>query len=715
MKKLLFVLSICLGSSIFAQFRMDNIAKQDLKEIKTSFEKKDLKTLVQKYPVYQMKGGYYLSLFGKVNASFNRYSLPSGVLFGSRINDVISFKIDLNLLSQLDQIVGLDYIEIPAKIKADLDRAVHDIHADSVQHGWGLPQAFTGKDVYIGICDWGFDYTHPNFYDTTLTQTRILAAWDQYRSGGTNPNGFSYGAEFDTPTELLNAQCDTANIYSYAYHGSHVAGICGGSGAGTVYRGVAFEANYLFATFLVDAASVMDAYQWMFQRASQDGKRLVINQSWGLHHIGNLDGTSLLSQAIDGYSSQGVVFSSSAGNNGNVNFHLSKTFNNDELKSKVDFYDYSANANMWGQSLSLWGEPTKSFQVSVQVLNASNTLLTETPFYNTLTSLNYVDSMLVSGTDTIWFNVSCEAANPLNMRPHVRFRVKNTNTALKVIMRVQAVDGTIHCWNVTELTTDVGNWGMPFSVSGSGTVAGNVNFGISEPACTNSTIAVAAYAAQYSVGQGTVGGGVASFSSWGPTLDNRVKPDIAAPGINIGSSFSSFTDASFSAIQTVQFNGRSYPFAKISGTSMSAPMVSGVVALILDANPYLSAQQVKDIIQMTARTDNFTGVIPDTGSVRWGYGKINAYAAVLEAIDLLGEVELKTEKIQLFPNPAQDKMTVQSNLPLPNSAKVFDMTGKFVSLPIINSTLDVSVLKSGTYVFQVLVEGKIVQEKFVKL
>lgn len=148
---------------------------------------------------------------------------------------------------------------------------------------------------------------------------------------------------------------------------------------------------------------------------------------------------------------------------------------------------------------------------------------------------------------------------------------------------------------------------------------------------------------------------------------------------------------------------------------MSAPMVSGVVALILDANPYLSAQQVKDIIQMTARTDNFTGVIPDTGSVRWGYGKINAYAAVLEAIDLLGEVELKTEKIQLFPNPAQDKMTVQSILPLPNSAKVFDISGKFVSLPIINNTLDVSVLKSGTYVFQVLVDGKIVQEKFVKL
>ena len=49
---------------------------------------------------------------------------------------------------------------------------------------------------------------------------------------------------------------------------------------------------------------------------------------------------------------------------------------------------------------------------------------------------------------------------------------------------------------------------------------------------------------------------------------------------------------------------------------MASPMVTGVVALILEANPYLSAQQVKDIIIETAREDANTGVIPMTGSTQ---------------------------------------------------------------------------------------------------
>ena len=106
----------------------------------------------------------------------------------------------------------------------------------------------------------------------------------------------------------VGAGCDTANIYSYATHGTHVAGIAGGSGAGTIYRGLAFESQFLFATFLVDEGAVLDAWDWMYQKAQSAGKRLVVNMSWGLYHIGTLVGNSLLSQAIDGYSALGVVF-----------------------------------------------------------------------------------------------------------------------------------------------------------------------------------------------------------------------------------------------------------------------------------------------------------------------------------------------------------------------------------------------------------------------
>ena len=63
-----------------------------------------------------------------------------------------------------------------------LDKAVKDVRADSVHLGLGnLPEGYYGNDVIVGVTDWGFDYTSPVFYDTALQQTRIIAAWDQYK------------------------------------------------------------------------------------------------------------------------------------------------------------------------------------------------------------------------------------------------------------------------------------------------------------------------------------------------------------------------------------------------------------------------------------------------------------------------------------------------------------------------------------------------------
>ncbi len=719
-----YILSLGLLFSLFlgqAQSNFSNITGIDLREISQAYAKRDknpanYEAVKLRFPVYRINGQDHLSLLALVNNHFSAASLQqSGILTGKQIKNIVTLKCPLTQLGMITQFPGIDYLEIPGKIYPDLDKAVKDVRADSVQRGINLPEAYTGKDIYIGITDWGFDYTHPNFYDTLLNQTRIVAAWDQFKQSGPHPDGYSYGTEYATANDLLAAHSDTANIYSYGYHGSHVAGICGGSGAGTVYRGVAFEANYLMATFLIDAASVIDAYEWMYNKALTDSKRLVINQSWGLHYMGNLDGTSILSQAIDAYTELGVVFVSSGGNNGNVNFHLNKTFNNDELKSKIDFYDYSANEFMWGQSITQWGQPGKAFQTSIQVTNSTNTVLVQSPFYSTATTTDYIDSILVTGNDTIFFNVSCENANPQNNRPHIRLRVKNTNTTLKVLMRTQALDGTVHSWNVTELTTGVGNWGMPFSTSGGGTTAGNTNYGISEPACSNGTIAVAAYAAQFQQGQGMVGGGIAGFSSYGPTLDERIKPDISAPGVNVGSSFSSYTDESFTAVTSVNFNGRDYPFAKISGTSMAAPMVSGIVALIFDANPYLSPPQVKEIIQQTARTDNLTGVIPVGGSTRWGYGKINAYAAVQLALNTVGTVEMDRQDFSLYPNPASNLIRLEIKGGLEKATvKIYDMSGKLNEFSCNNGQIDISPLSKGIYLLQVENRGKIYQEKFVK-
>jgi serine protease AprX len=97
---------------------------------------------------------------------------------------------------------------------------------------------------------------------------------------------------------------------------------------------------------------------------------------------------------------------------------------------------------------------------------------------------------------------------------------------------------------------------------------------------------------------------IAAFTSRGPTaVDHRAKPDIVAPGIGI-ESLSDPNSALYVSASTALLPGTrptSYlPYLSLSGTSMSAPVVSGTVALMLQANPALTPNQVKAILQYTA-------------------------------------------------------------------------------------------------------------------
>ena len=68
--------------------------------------------------------------------------------------------------------------------QAFLHHAAEDARLDSVRWAVNLPQEFTGEGVIIGITDWGFDYTHPVFYDTNMVHYRVLRAWDQFKTSG---------------------------------------------------------------------------------------------------------------------------------------------------------------------------------------------------------------------------------------------------------------------------------------------------------------------------------------------------------------------------------------------------------------------------------------------------------------------------------------------------------------------------------------------------
>jgi len=103
---------------------------------------------------------------------------------------------------------------------------------------------------------------------------------------------------------------------------------------------------------------------------------------------------------------------------------------------------------------------------------------------------------------------------------------------------------------------------------------------------------------------------LASFSSRGPTRDDRMKPEISAPGVNISAPKANSTNQ----------------YVSYSGTSMATPYVSGVVALMLDANPNLTVAQVRDILRTTAQDWG-----PAGQDIDYGWGRLDAHAAVKRA------------------------------------------------------------------------------------
>ena len=685
----------------YISFSQTYIGANDLQDVNTIISEVDKSKISSKFPLNTIKGKTYVSFVAKTKAGFSpEYLERKGCIVHTTINHLATIKVPLEGIEAIHHIENIEFLSLAKKMNQALEKAVKDVRADSVHLGLGgLPQGYYGDNVIVGVTDWGFDYTSPVFYDTALQQTRIIAAWDQYKTSGPSPVNFPYGTEFSDPASLIQAGSDTSNIYSYSTHGTHVASIAGGSGAGTPFRGIAPGVNFLFVTFLVDEAAVLDAWEWMYQKSLSEGKRLVINMSWGLYHAGTLDGNSVLSTAISAYTDLGVVFVNSGGNNGNVNFHLKHNFSSDTIRTRIEFYSYSAHQYMWGQSIHCWGEAGSSFANKLVIRNSAGTILAESPFYSTATVSSYIDTFIVADQDTIWYNLSADDIHPLNSRPQMRLRVKCTNSSFRVMLHSAAMNGLVHYWNVTELSNDVGNWGMPFSTFGTGSLTGDKENGISEPSCADDVVSVAAYATGWVSPAGNpVGGGMASFSSRGPRYDGVMKPDIAAPGVSITSAISSFTDYAFTSVGSIEFNNTTYHFARLSGTSMASPMVAGVAALILEAHPNISAEDVKTILLQTARQDNNTGVLPSGGDPKWGHGKVNALAAVLEAVSL-NSVEDMTpvEEIHIYPNPVVNELHIEPAYTDFHNLLIHNLSGSTFELDIEKGTVFCQPLPSGIY------------------
>ncbi len=239
--------------------------------------------------------------------------------------------------------------------------------------------------------------------------------------------------------------------------------------------------------------------------------------------------------------------------------------------------------------------------------------------------------------------------------------------------------------------TSAGNWGTS---SPPPNPCDTLYYYISAPADADSVI---------SVGAVNSNGEIAFFSSHGPTYDGRIKPEVCARGVS-----------------TWGVNANSDSYRTASGTSLSAPLVSGAAAVILSAHSDWTPMQVREAMMMTAdRVDN-----PDNN---YGYGVIDVMAAIDYETSSINHNNIPDEFLILnvYPNPFNPTTTIRFSLEARHASllQVFDITGRLVEtiendklLPGEHAyTWDASGLSSGIYFVQLKTPSGSITQKITYL
>jgi len=137
---------------------------------------------------------------------------------------------------------------------------------------------------------------------------------------------------------------------------------------------------------------------------------------------------------------------------------------------------------------------------------------------------------------------------------------------------------------------------------------------------------------------------LADFSSRGIAGDSLYHPTITAPGVSITAARATtgiFIDTFF-AVDLIQLGTDAVWYASASGTSMATPHVSGTAALMLEANPGLTPDQIKTLLEASATP------MPDYALHEAGAGYLNAYNAVTQALALGATVTHVEEQATLL-------------------------------------------------------------------
>ena len=538
----------------------------------------------------------------------------------------------------------VDFIEF-SKAKGrplnDVMRAknrVDQVHAgDSI-----LRRGYSGKDVVLGFIDSGGELVHPDFLDS-LGRTRVLGIWDQTIDTfpGQVPARYGYGTLWDSAQ--INAGLSTH--LDATGHGSTVMGsACASGDTLPAYRGVAYESDIVIVETNFAAnnwtSTVADAVDYIFRLADSVGKPCVINASIGTY-LGSHDGRDAAALAIDSMlaAKSGRAMVGAAGNAGGQVMHLGYDVTADT--SFTWFQERSAAGSLLPYDavfIEGWADTADfnnvSYAIGADKVAGGYEFRGRTNFF---TAAQNVGNVI---TDTIWNN-----GNVLGI---VDFYVELRDD--RYLFQVHMAEPDSSQYNFRLMTTGSGHfdlWGISWmGVSGmvssglpsSATFPDIVNYQapdanqtiVTSWNCSPNVLSVANYVSRNSyvnvngdttfLPAANVPDDIFFSSSWGPTRDNRTKPDIASTG-NVALSAAPFPVLAH-AIANQPF--RVAPgglHIRNGGTSMAAPVVTGTLGLYLEACPNASNAELIGAVRDYARRDTYTG--PSQNNI-WGYGKLDA-------------------------------------------------------------------------------------------
>ena len=602
----------------------------------------------------------------------------AGARVRAQAGEVFTAYVPPDAIERVAGLPGVRRVEGAAPVELEMNVSVPTTNATALR---GVGPGFAGSNgagVIVGDVDTGVDYEHGDF-DDPAGNTRLIGIWDQTDAGGPTPiaNGtgpYSYGSDW-TSADIDGGVARESDDNG---HGTHVIGIAGGDGSQTggavpafTYVGMAPVADLVMVKTDLLTSSILDGVAYVFGRATALGQNAVVNLSLG-SHFGPHDGTSAFESGLSALTAPGRIIVKSAGNERGVAQHaevfaagagtnvtMSVTGSGSGRTVAIDGY-YEASENV---SVTITTPSPGSTTIGPIALGALNAAF---PGQATSDGTVYLEngvSLTSTGDREIYVEINVGAGQNMN----------GTWTFTFTPVALGAANGEVDLWrfffNTTTANFVTGNQSTEELISEPGNAVGLVTAAAyvtktSWIDCDGSSVAYTAPPAL---------GAIAPFSSPGPTRDGRQKPDIAAPGMGIGSGATAILQTCPVGASRLLDDLQHF---LLEGTSMSAPHVTGAVALLLQHFGALTPAQVKAHLTASAIVDGNTGAVWNKD---WGNGKLfleNLAVAVEPTGGAGAEFALR-----VGPNPTGGLLVVDFSVAREAdvSVDVFDLMGRAVA------------------------------------